>query len=180
MMERHLFLCYDSIFYGLPLRMLKKYENWEKAHAMRFESIENLHDFYEHFDDALQIFRDNNFAEEYATLYAKKPESFPDHQAPLPRHSTSSIVSRLRSLRDNIETLGVQAVEDAIDQRSRVHQDGALRTSIRAFISHPHHMTPSQTPIHGGAHFHISQLLDRLYKTINFQENSTTDRKIGN
>jgi hypothetical protein len=147
---------------------------------MHVMPIEDLDDFYNYFDDALQIFRDNNFAEEYATRYAKNPESFPDHQAPLPRHSTSSIESQLQSLRNTIETLGVQAVELAIDQRSRLHQDGALRTSIRAFISHPHHITPSQAPIHGGAHFHISQLLDRLYKTINFQENSTTDRKIGN
>jgi hypothetical protein len=151
MIDRYLALCYDSIFYGLPLTMLKKCESWDRAHAMHVMPIEDLDDFYNYFDDALQIFRDNNFAEEYATRYAANPESFPDHQAPLPRHSTSSIESQLHSLRNTIETLGVQAVELAIDQRSELYQDGELRTSIRAFISHPPHHTPrkqQQKPPH--------------------------------
>jgi hypothetical protein len=137
---------------------------------MRFDSIENLHDFYEHFDDALQIFRDNNFAEEYATRYAANPESFPDHRAPLPRHSTSNIESKLQSLRNTILTLTVNTVQHAIDQRLTAHQENndELWPSIRAFISHLRHITPPQAPIHGGAHFHISQLLDRLHKTVDF------------
>jgi hypothetical protein len=166
MIDQYLGLCYESIFYGLPLTMLKKCSSWNKCHAMHVMPIEDLEDFCTYFDDVIQIFRDNNFAEEYATLYAANPESFPNHQAPLPRHSTSSIESQLQSLRSTIETLGVQAVELVIDQHSRVHQEGALRTSIRVFISHPHHITPSQAPIHGGAHFHISQLLDRLHNLL--------------
>ncbi len=169
-MDMYLGLCYQSIIYGMPTRSLQKYLSWERAHSMHNPPIENLEYFCNYFDDAIQIFRDYNFAEEYATRYAANPEIFPNHQAPLPRHSTSNIESQIQSLRTTIQTLGVEAVQDAIDQRLTAHQedDDELWPSIRAFITHPHHIAPQQVLIQAGAHFHISQLLDRLHKTVDF------------
>jgi hypothetical protein len=167
-MDMYLGLCYQSIIYGLPVMRLQKYADWERAHGRHDPPNEDLDDFQDYFDDAIQIFRNNNFAEEYATRYAANPESFPNHQAPLPRHSTSNIEHRLQSLRTTILTVGVEAVEHAIDQLLTAHRedDDELWASIRTFISHPHHIASQQVLIQAGAHFHISQLLDRLHNLL--------------
>jgi hypothetical protein len=169
-MDIYLAFCYEAIFDGLPLQRLGKYADWWRYHERHDPPIEDLSDFVNYFDDAIQIFRNNNFAEEYDTRYAADPGSFPHHQAPLPRHSTSNIESKLESLRSTILTLGLDVVEQAINQRLMGYENeennDRLCESIRAFISHPHHIKPPEAPVYGGAHFNVSQLLGRLYKTI--------------
>jgi hypothetical protein len=62
-------LCYDLLFSGLPLMRLSSWQYFEWAHDSHNPPIVGLAQFNEYFDDVLQLFRANNFAQEYVTRY---------------------------------------------------------------------------------------------------------------
>ncbi len=91
-------ICYDAIFDGLPEMRLRAYQGWEWD--QQTHEIVSLRAFYDKFETVLEIFRDNNFAEEYAGRWpAEAAEFAPHYEAPLARHNTAAICEYLRGLR---------------------------------------------------------------------------------
>jgi hypothetical protein len=88
----------------------------------------------------LQIFDDNNFAEEYARRWPTEEAEFaPYYAAPLARHSTAAICEYLRGLRECIRRLSVDGVEEKIQEliAANRHSRAAFARGLRELMLNP-------------------------------------------
>ena len=139
----YLNMCYACIFEGLPLMQLQKYDSFIQAHEHHDPLIETLGDFVQHYNDVMAMFLSNNLAEEYASMSARDPETFPAAPA---RLSPDGIADALLAMRRTIVHLGPAAVEAAISGFvtdflvTAEHPDrdpGALNSHVRALLTSP-------------------------------------------
>ena len=114
-LDARLHLCYYAIFEIVKFRAdgvdLHRWRDFKRSHlnpASGRHRIQNLADFCDHFDEVLELFRDNNFIEEYKTEHQHTETFRPDHV------TYDQAVYRLKSLYKAIWTKGVDAVLDRI------------------------------------------------------------------
>jgi hypothetical protein len=158
--------CYESLFSGLPLMRLRNWWSFESAHDSHNPPIVGLAEFNENFDDVLQLFRANNFAQEYVTRYPNEHTTrFAGFSPPRAQDSPAQCESRLCALRSTIGHLGADAVENEINRLVLLYHTASnsqMDGFIRSFILQNHDQTILSAPTYGGAHFRISQLLRRI------------------
>ena len=145
MPDAFLDICYEcAVFPGLPLFRLSKYRSFECAHDTHKPPIVGLAQFNEYFHDVLQLFLDNNFAEEYATRYPNEHTAdtrFAGCAGPSAQDSPAQCETRLRALRSTIMHLGPHAIHTEINRLWEFHGEDwgpEMRLSIRGFILKNH------------------------------------------
>ena len=147
----HLFLCYDSIFDGMPPGYLRTLDRFLEAHATE-PRIVTLEDFVEQFDRVTGLL-----------------DALPFPAAPA-RLTREGVRIALAAMRQTILTLNVAGVCLAIDGYVRnfgcdeAHPErvrGVMEGHLRAFLCHAHHVQV-MTPVHGGAEATVEHLLRRM------------------
>ncbi len=130
-------MCYDAIFDGLPVMRLRAYQHWDWDHETH--RIRSLQDFRDNFGTVMQIFRDNNLADEYARRFVEEPGHYEGWPGPLARHSTPEIERLFHGLLRWINREGVDGVRARIEQLFvATHQNAAaLYRALRALMYNP-------------------------------------------
>jgi hypothetical protein len=121
-LEARLHLCYYAIFEIVKFRAdgvdLQRWKDFKHGHlnpASGRHRIQKLADFFDHFDEVLELFRDNNFIEEYETEHKHNETFRPDHV------TYPESVYRLRCLYTTMWREGVDPVMDKISHIKRMH-----------------------------------------------------------
>jgi hypothetical protein len=123
--EGRLYVCYYAIFGLQCFRTvhLDKWTSFERGHLHpggNGPRIRTLQDFYNHFDHVQELFRNNNFIEEYARMY-KDSETFRSNHV-----TTDQANYRLRCLYTAIYVEGVEYVKQQISNIVSAHSSAGL------------------------------------------------------
>jgi hypothetical protein len=117
-----LHLCYYAIFEIVKFRAdgvdLHRWRNFKHSHlnpASGKHRIRTLADFFNYFDEVLELFRDNNFIEEYETEHNHTETFRADHV------TYDQAVDRLRRLYKAMWTEGVDPVLEKISHVKRMY-----------------------------------------------------------
>jgi hypothetical protein len=111
----------------------------QRQEIMLPRRIRSLQDFRDNFGTVMQIFRDNNLAEEYARRFEADPGYFEGWRGPLARHSTPEIERLFHGLLRWINREGVDGVRARIEPLFvATHQNAeALYLALRALMYNP-------------------------------------------
>jgi len=131
-LEPRLHLCYYAIFEmvkfwaeGVDLQRWNDFRSGHLNPASGRHRIQNLADFFNHFDEVLELFRDNNFIEEYQTEHKHNETFRPDHV------TYDQAVYRLRCLYKAIWTKSVDDVLDKINIFQMMHTNGGVLARLQ-------------------------------------------------
>ena len=161
MIEADLFLCYDSIFDGMPDAHRETLERFVDAHEATEPRIVTLEDFVTEFDQVVGLL---------GRLTREDAESFPAAAEAPARLTRQGVRVALAKMRATIAFLGAESVRDTIDGMVRnyrvdaAHPDreaGVMERHLRTFLCHEHDAV-SETPVHGGAEAAVEHLLRRM------------------
>ena len=161
MLDVYLYLCYDSIFDGMPHAYWRTLERFIDAHEATEPRIETLEDFVTEFDQVVGLL---------GRLTREDARSFPAAPDAPARLTRQGVRVALAKMRATIAFLGVDSVRETIDGMVRnymvdeAHPDreaGVMDRHLRTFLCHAHDAVP-ETPVHGGAGAAVEHLLRRM------------------